>query len=242
MTEAPPAQRCLAGRYHGGDAIMIFAGADDLRDRIEMPVKGWDQGRRRLNGMDFEVDVIAGAIADQPRASGEYPDAGDAVLFQQGDRVPRRIGRQQFLLYRRQIGIDDRAPIIAAERQSEPQRFDQHALAEGRPAAADREMNPSLAQPSDGRDRARCQRLVGSDQRAVDIRDDERDFSHAGLLGGGVKTSIPVAEATTTTELRPTNSPLSTVPTVIAIRASSAAESRIGPNRQSRMKLPPSVT
>jgi hypothetical protein len=59
---------------------------------------------------------------------------------------------------------------------------------------------------------------------------------------GGVKTSTPVEDATTTIELRSTKSPLSTVPTVNAILFSTARGSASGPKRQSRMKLPPSVT
>ena len=46
------------------------------------------------------------------------------------------------------------------------------------------------------------------------------------LLMRGVGTSTPVVEATTTIEVRPTNSPLSTVPTVFAMRRSMIA--RIG--------------
>ena len=56
------------------------------------------------------------------------------------------------------------------------------------------------------------------------------------FLGGGTNTSTPVAEASTTIELRPTNNPFSTVPTVAAIRVSSAPGLAIGPNRQSRIK------
>ncbi len=204
-----------------------------------MPVKGGDYGRRRLDGAEFEIDVIAGPVADQPRIAGEHPDAGDAVLLEHRDRIGRRIAHQQFLLYRGEIGVDDRAAVVAAERQSELQRPDQHALAKWRAAAADREANAAPMQLGDGGDGARRQRLLGGDESAVDIRDDERDVSHAGFPGeqdeGGIKTSTPVAEATMTIELRPTNSPLSTAPTVIAMRASSEAGSRIGPNRQSRM-------
>ena len=45
-----------------------------------------------------------------------------------------------------------------------------------------------------------------------------------------------------TAELRPTNRPFSTTPTIELIRRSVSAGSAIEPNEQSRMTLPPSVT
>src|SRR5262249_7603271 len=111
---------------------------------------------------------------------------------------------------------------------------------ERRPAAADRERDAALVEPRHGRDGARGQPLVGRDEGTVDIRDDERDRLHCGHQG--VSTSTPRVVATTTAELPRTKSPLSTTPTIAARRRWSPAGALIGPNRQSRMKLPPSLT
>src|SRR5947207_78894 len=96
-------------------------------------------------------------------------------------------------------------------------------------------------QSLDRRDGARRQHLVPGDEGAVDIGDDERDLVHDDFAPR-VSMSTPSSEATTTVELRPTNSPFSTTPTIELIDRSVSCGSSIGPNRQSRMKLPPSVT
>src|SRR5438477_11049774 len=153
-----------------------------------------------------------------------------------------RDGRNKLLLDDAEIGRDDGAAIIAAKGQCQAQRLDQHAQHARRAATADRKPDAARMQALDRGNRARCQHLAAGDEGTVDIGDDQRDFCHRRAVPPGARTSMPPCEATMTAELRPTKSPFSTTPTIALIRRSVSAGSSIEANRQSRMKLPPSVT
>ena len=141
--------------------------------------------RRRLpHGVGFAIDMVARRVRAQPLVAGEAP-AIDPVLAEYRDRLFRDFGRDPDLLDNgqgRQVRFDDRAGVVAAERQLEAQWLNQHPQPERRAAAAYREGDAARVQPLDGRHGARGQHLVVRHERAVHIGDDERYPFHAGLL------------------------------------------------------------
>ena len=215
---------------------MVVARADDLADRREMRVGEFGDDGRRLSGP-------CGFRDRHGRPPGSCDSHSLPTNSQQSIPCSRNIatacsggvGRDQHLLddaEGRQVGLDDRAGIIAAERQLQAQRLDHHAQPERRAAAADRKRDAACVQPLDRRDRARGQHLVVRDEGAVDIGDDQRDASHRRSpfrRASGSRRRL--AEATTTAELRPRNSPFSTTPTVMLIACSGCRGSAIGAER-----------
>src|SRR5579885_866508 len=212
------AERLLHDLFDPGDQRVVVA-------------IGGHHGRRHVDRVDFVIHVVAVAVEDHPLVADKDPGA-DAVLVEDVDRLAGNLGREADLLDDGEVGFDDGAAVVAAERQGDGQRIAHRLEPEGRPAAAEGEADAGGVEPAHGGDRGGAQRFLGGDKGAVDIADDELDPAHGAPR---VKTSTPSAEATTTAELRPTNSPLSTTPTMAAMRHSSAAASAIRPKRQSRM-------
>src|SRR5262245_48717818 len=127
----------------------------------------------------LEADIFAVRIACQPLVAGEQPDV-DAELFEQVDRTPGDIGRQEVLLDRLQLRVDDRAAVERAKRQRQRQRLDQEIHADGGAAGHDGEADTRRAQPADRSPGCVGQTLVLGDQRAVDVGNDEPYAGHAG--------------------------------------------------------------
>ena len=203
---------------------MVIARADDLAGPGEMRIRKSRNDRRRgLDRAGLVRDMSACRISDQPFIADKKP-AIDVVRLKRRDCLFGGIRRDQLLFNDCQIGGDDLTAIVAAERQRQAERLDQHPQAKRR-----------TVQPFDRGDRAVCQDFVVSDEGAVDIRDHQRDFAHRGPVPLAVRTSIPPGDATITAELRPTKRPFSTTPTIELMRRSVSAGSFIGPNRQSRM-------
>src|SRR5947209_9186471 len=171
-----------------------------------------DDGRRRLNCAGLVRDVRTLGIEDHPLIPDEQP-AIDCICSEHLDRRSGGLGRNELLLDDAEIRRDDGAAIVAAEGQCEAQWLDQHTQPERRAAAADRKPYAARMQTLDRGNRARRQDLVGRDERAVDIGDDERDF-HRRAAPPEVNTLMPPCDATMTAELRPTKSPFSTTPTI----------------------------
>src|SRR5204862_7757294 len=119
-------------------------------------------------------------------------------------------------------------------RQYLVQRIDQHAKPESRAATAVRKPEATRMQAFDSGNRARCKHLAAGDEGTVDIGDDQRDLVHRETVPPEVRISTPSSEATITAELRPTNRPFSTTPTIELIRRSVSTGSSIEANRQSR--------
>src|SRR5689334_18494045 len=96
----------------------------------------------------FVADIFAVRVTRKPLIAREYPDI-DAELFEQPDRAPRDTGRQEVLLDRLQLRVDDRTAVEGTERQRQRQRLDQKVHADGRTAGDDGEADPGGAQPLD---------------------------------------------------------------------------------------------
>jgi hypothetical protein len=126
----------------------------------------------------FMRDIGAGGIAREPFFVGEQPDI-DAELVQDGNTAFRRGCRDQMLLDRIQLGIDDRTAVEGADRQGDLKRLDQKPHADGRAARGDGEADAALVQFANRGLRGFGQGLVLGQQRAIHIRYDEGDAGHA---------------------------------------------------------------
>src|SRR5689334_9418298 len=133
-----------------------------------------------LDRARFVADILAVWIASQPLFIGEQPYI-DAELFEQCDGALNDRGWNEVLLDRPHPGIDDGAAVEGAERQRERERFDQKFHADGWPAGDDGEADAGRTQFLHGVACGLRHALVGGDQRAVDVGDNELDAGHAVL-------------------------------------------------------------
>ena len=115
-------------------------------------------------------DVFAASVVDQPFVVGEQPDVG-AELAEDLQAALSCVFRNQMLLDRIHLGIDDRGAVERADRQPQRQRLDQEAHADRGPAGGDGEADAGLVQPLHRGPRTLGQRLVLGQQRAVDVGD-----------------------------------------------------------------------
>ncbi len=117
-------------------------------------------------------DVFTIRVVDQPFVGGEEPDVG-AELPEDLQRSFGGVRRDQVLLDRMHLGIDDRGAVERTDRQPERQRLDQEPHADRGAAGGDGEADAGLVQPLHRGLRALRQRLVLGQQRAVDVGDDQ---------------------------------------------------------------------
>ncbi len=73
------------------------------------------------------------------------------------------------------LRLDDEAAVEAGERRPKCERLDEHGHAARRPAARHGEVDPRVVQVVNRLDRAFRERLVLSDERPVDVREQELD-------------------------------------------------------------------
>ena len=124
----------------------------------------------------------AAEIARQPFLAGEEPHT-DPLRVEKGDDLARDIALDAALVEDLQRRRDDRAAIESGNRDRDAERIDQHAQPEGRTAAHDREADAARMQRGHRRARALRHAFLRRHQRAVDIRDHQRDTSHSSPLG-----------------------------------------------------------
>jgi hypothetical protein len=79
------------------------------------------------------------------------------------------------LLEDRHVGLNHQPPLERCDGSAEIQWLDEHLNAAGGAAAVDREENPGLAESVDGLDGAVGEHLVHSDERPVDIGQQQPD-------------------------------------------------------------------
>src|SRR6185369_1943808 len=80
------------------------------------------------------------------------------------------------LLDNREIRLDEEPAVETRDRSLEMERLEQHGHAARRPAAGDGEADAGGVQGADGLLRSLGQYFLLVDERAVDVREYERDF------------------------------------------------------------------
>jgi hypothetical protein len=106
----------------------VRTGADDLAGFRQMRGEIRDDGRIRLDRQLLVRDVLAVAIARVPAVIGEQPDI-DAERIEHVEAALRHGRRNQVLLDRPELAVDDRAAVERADRQRDRKRLDQKAHA-----------------------------------------------------------------------------------------------------------------
>ena len=136
----------------------------DLRLEFDGPGLAGDMGRIRLG--------------DEPVVAAVDPGV-EAALANQIDRLARDVGRHRLLLDDREIRLDEEPAVEARDRGIEMERLEQHGHAARRPAAGDSEADAGGVQGSDGLLRSLRQYFLLVDERAVHVREYERNFPAA---------------------------------------------------------------
>src|SRR3954470_14709371 len=92
-----------------------------------------DDGRVRFDRQLLMRDVLAVAIARVPAVIGEQPDV-DAERIKHVEAALRHGRRNQVLLDRPELAVDDRTAVEGADRKRDRKRLDQKTHADGWPA------------------------------------------------------------------------------------------------------------
>ena len=183
------AQRLLHRDLAALEQRRIGAGADDLAGARHEGRKIIGERRIEFDGIAFVRHVFAVVAANDPLLVGEQPDV-DAEFVQHLDAAPGCSGRDQMLLDRLQLRIDDRTAVERPDRKRDAERLDQKPHADRRPAAGDGKTDAGIVQPLHRALRAIGQTLVVGHQGAVDVGDHQRDAVHDCFLSPELRPAV----------------------------------------------------
>jgi len=111
----------------------IGTGADDLARGREIRCEIRNDGRIGPNRQFLMRDVFTVGVAREPFFVGEQPDI-DAEFVQHVDAALSCGRRDQVLLDRIELRVDDRTSIKGPDRKRDPKRLDQKPHADSRTA------------------------------------------------------------------------------------------------------------
>jgi hypothetical protein len=156
----------------------IVADADDLAGAIDDGVEMLHRMRPLLHGNGLMRYMRTAKIARQPFLAGEDPYA-DPLRVEKSHDLARDIARNAALVQDLQRRRSDCTAIKSGHRRGYGERLDQHSQSERRTAANHCEADVLRLKRRHGGARAFSHALLRRHERAVHIRDHQRDASHS---------------------------------------------------------------
>src|ERR1700733_8529654 len=169
------AERLLGSLFAARHQVVIVAHANDLNRAAKHVFEILDDGRSKLDGPLLPRDVGRVEIANKPVLAAIEPHI-HLVLEDDLQRALCRIGGKHVLFHDGHVGLDENPTIEPGDWGSQSQWIDQHRHAARRPAAGNRKGDTCRLESLHSCTRARRQHFLRSDERAVDVGKDKRDF------------------------------------------------------------------